>query len=451
MSSRPPTHSKSNRPHVRYLACQAILPIVNPDAKGRSLDDAMAPALATLSKTEDQALLKSLCYNLCRQHTYLTALSQPLLKKPFKTKDLDLQLALNIGMLQLFFMETASHAAIKESVEIAKIINKPWATALLNGILRNAQRQGLATLEQQLVDPTLSILTSHPQWLVDRIQNDWPDQAQSILTANNQPGPLTLRINTQKISREAYLAELSRHSLEADPTRYSPYGVTLKQPLHAAAIPLFNEGIVSIQDEAAQLAADLLAPQPNEHILDACAAPGSKSTHLLERMPNCQLTANDISAARMAKVVDNFKRLGITATTTTSDLHTLAQQATERFDAILLDGPCSGTGVIRRHPDIKWLRRESDLTALTATQAALLASAWQILKPGGRLLYCTCSILHEENESIIESFLQQTPTARAAPLKIAAGCNAQNGHYLLPSEKGHDGFYFCLLQKVSTQ
>lgn len=435
--------------NTRWLACKAVAPILSPNKKSPSLDQQILKSLPKLNALQNQSFFKSLCFNMCRWHNQLTAISQLLLKKPLKKNAFDVQLSINIGLLQLFYLDVDDHAAIKESVEIASLIKKPWAKGLINAVLRKAQRLGKKQLLSQ-IQSDMNIKYAHPDWITNIILQDWPDQADEILSNNNTPGPLTLRVNINNISRENYSTILKDAKIDHFLTSSSPYGITLKTPCPVDQIPLFKEGTVTVQDEAAQLAAHLLEPKPSETILDACAAPGSKSTHLWELSPESQLISNDINKDRLLQVGDNFKRLGITAKITCMDLIKFKKSEPDlagHISSILLDVPCSGLGVIRRHPDIKWLRKESDIDALTKTQNELLRAAWALLTPGGKLLYCSCSIVRAENEQIITQFIDTTPSAQLIELKIANTISTQVGLYLLPSKGGHDGFYFSLLQK----
>lgn len=436
--------------NLRLLACKAVMPILEPNKKSPSLDNRILQYLPKINSSLDRSFFKNLCYNMCRWHNQLTAISTILLKKPLKKNAFDIQLSINIGLLQLLYLDIDEYAALKESVELAGLFKKPWAKGLINAVLREAQRQGKEHLLNSIEHKT-NTKYAHPDWIIQLIQKDWPQSFHEILSANNTPGPLTLRINTQKISREDYLKILTEAKIEAYFTSISPYGITLRRPYPVKKIPLFTEGIVTIQDEAAQLAAHFLMPKSSETILDACAAPGGKSTHIVELAPKCQLIANDINEQRISLIVENFQRLGITATTTCCDLRNFKQLnpfSSSKMDSILLDAPCSGLGVIRRHPDIKWLRTEGDIKTLATVQYELLESAWEQLKIGGKLLYSTCSILRSENEGVITRFLKANTTAKVISIDTTGIIPAEPGYYLLPSKDGHDGFYFALLEKL---
>lgn len=440
--------SRQSSQNCRQLACLAVKAVLNPsNDKPTSLDDAIERCLPKLAKPDDSSLFKLLSYNACRWHKKLTAISRLKLNKPLKTKHFDIQIAINLGIYQLLYLRVADHAAIKETVDIAYQLKKPWAAKLINAVLRGLQKETLEAIERSIVQDKAT-LTSHPSWLVNKISKQWPQQTDDILRSNNINAPLTLRINEQHTNRQDYLNKLQELAIEAKTTPFSPVGVSIDRQVDIQQLPGFIDGMISVQDEAAQLAARLLAPNNGEAILDACAAPGGKSTHLLELAPQASLTSLDISKKRIEKLDANFKRLNMSPSVICADLLTIKSDHFEQgFDKILLDAPCSGSGVIRRHPDIKWLRKPEDIDQLSATQLNLLHKAWDLLNNQGRLLYCTCSILHEENDHVIQRFLLERDNASLSAFTLPAGTATQFGHYLLPSEDGHDGFYYALLEK----
>ncbi|MAR90513.1 MAG: 16S rRNA (cytosine(967)-C(5))-methyltransferase [Pseudomonadales bacterium] len=433
-----------------------VLPLGRQQYRARSLAELLPPALAQESQP---GLLQELCYGVCRWYNRLDKLAAPLVRQPFRPRDADLQALLLVGLYQMFYLRIPDHAAISETVQACRQLQKDWAARVLNGMLRSAQRQK-ADLEQSLPQ-TPAIQQAHPKWLVDMLEAAWPGQAAAILRANNQPGPLCLRVNRQQLSRDAYLAGLRDRHLDARTGGFSDCAIYLAKPVDVAELPGFAEGLVSVQDEAAQLSAQLLDPQPGERILDACAAPGGKTCHLLELQPQlAELVALDQDAQRLQRVRENLTRLQLRATLVHSSLEDYSHEhapgqtsdaTSGGFDRILLDAPCSATGVIRRHPDIKWLRKRSDIRALADTQGRLLEAAFSLLKPGGTLVYATCSVLPQENERVVQSFLARQPQARAVEIAAPWGEARPVGRQLFPVAGQHDGFYYCKLQHADTQ
>lgn len=425
--------------HLRATAATLIAELLQENGSLSSLLEQ-----ASLN-SKDRPWIQALCFEVMRGYPLFAGLVNPLLDKPLKARDQDVYALLLIGICQLERMRVADHAAINETVNACTALHKGWAKGLVNAVLRNYQRRRDA-LHQQLSPAAAS---AHPDWLWQRIRSDWPQQAEAILHSNNQHPPLGLRVNRRRIERAAYLQQLQAAGLEARSCEHAPDGLWLTQPVPVSQLPGFSEGLVSVQDESAQLAASLLPLAPGLRVLDACAAPGGKTAHLLEIEPELQLTALDISEPRLKRVRDNLQRLNLKADVLTGDLGFPGDWWDgELFDRILLDAPCSGTGVIRRHPDIKLLRRPQTIAEQVEEQAELLRSAWGLLKPGGVLLYATCSILPEENAELVQAFLQETPDAREEPISADWGLPVEPGRQILPSETGGDGFYFSRLKKL---
>ena len=328
-------------------------------------------------------------------------------------------------------------------------LKKSSLKGLLNAVLRNAQRDHEALFAELERDPVLH--TAHPRWLQKRLKADWPEHWQAICTANNEHPPLILRVNRRHGSRDAYLAELRGNGIEAEPCTFSRDGIRLLQPCDVKTLPGFAEGRVSVQDEAAQLAADLLDLAPGQRVLDACAAPGGKTCHLLEAQPQLsEVIALDLEPGRLARVQENLERLQLKATLIAADGRaTKVWWDGTPFQRILLDAPCSATGVIRRHPDIKLTRQADDIAALAQLQGELLDALWPTLEVGGVLLYATCSVLPQENSDNIAAFLQRTPGARELDIAGAFGLKQAHGRQLLPQADGHDGFYYAKLIKIA--
>ena len=422
------------------LLLEQVLPLNRQNHLPHSLSELLPQVPA---EEKDQGLLQELCFGVCRWYNRLDKLAAPLIRQPFKPRDADLHALLLVGLYQMFYLRIPDHAAISETVEACRQLEKDWAVKVINGMLRTAQRDK-AMLESSLPDST-PIQTAHPKWLVDTLEAAWPEQAKSILNANNEPGPMCLRVNQKLGSRQQYLAQLKQSSIAACAGEWADTAVYLEKPRDVTELPGFLEGRVSVQDEAAQLSAFLLDPQPGERILDACAAPGGKTGHLLEQQPElAEVVALDMDAQRLGRVQENLDRLQLSATLCHSSLEQYAHaHPGEQFDRILLDAPCSATGVIRRHPDIKWLRKRPDIGKLADTQLRLLQIAFSLLKPGGTLLYATCSILPQENSRVINQFLKHQPKATESHIDAAWGVAAESGRQLFPTRQGHDGFYYA--------
>ncbi len=434
----------------RHQALKLLLAIIQ---QGRNLTDVLAElnAESTIDNSKDKAFIQELCYGVCRWYQQLEWHLQQLLKKPLKDKDLDIKLCIFIGFYQLLYMRVPDHAAIAETVQITKALKKMWATNLVNAVLRNLQRQKESLAKQLLTAPAAAQF-SHPAWLLKVLQQAWPEHWQTICTANNQYPPLTLRVNQQKISRDNYLKELAEENIAALPTTHSPYGIRLEDKVAIETLPYFQQGFVSVQDEAAQLAAPLLQLQTGQRVLDACCAPGGKTLHILEQQPQLSAcVAIDNSATRLTRVEENLQRHQVTAELICADSGAVDSWWDKKyFDRILLDTPCSATGVIRRHPDIKLLRKATDIIALVKQQQRLLNALWPLLAPGGLLLYVTCSILPEENSEQIAKALQSHSDMQEVVLDDQQwGLSLPFGRQIFPDSQFMDGFYYCLLKKLT--
>ncbi|MCF6281851.1 MAG: 16S rRNA (cytosine(967)-C(5))-methyltransferase RsmB [Candidatus Polarisedimenticolaceae bacterium] len=428
---------------ARLLAIEVLQQLLQ---DGRSLSDTLSVAQQRLDEAKDQALLQEFCFGVARWFGRLDAIAAQLLQKKLKRKDFDIQLLILLGLYQLIYMRLADHAAVSQTAESARTIGKSWAVGLINGVLRNFQRRDTELLKQ--ADATQSARLSSPEWLLQMVQQSWPERWPQLLDAANQRPPMTLRINERHLSREAYLQQLQQQAIEAEPVAELPAAVVLKRPRPVLALPGFAEGDFSVQDAGAQLAATLLDLKPGLRLLDACAAPGGKSCHILELVSDIDLTAMDIDARRLERVQENLQRLKLNATLVTGDAaKPEGDWAVQCYDRILLDVPCSATGVIRRHPDIKWLRREEDIAQLAQLQSQILNAIWPLLKPGGLLLYATCSLLPDENELQVGRFLARTADATARPIQATWGHAKSVGRQTLPGEATMDGFYYALLEK----
>lgn len=412
--------------------------------QGQSLNTASIDISKRLDETQ-RGLFQQLCYGVIRWYPTLEILSEQLLSKPLKAKDGDILTLLLIGIYQLRSLRIPDHAAISETVNACKLLNKKWATGLMNACLRNYQRQQDA-LEKSITEQDVS-LYAHPTWLIEKYQSDWSDDWQTLLTANNQQPPMMLRVNSREYSQAEYLELLAKANIAAHAIENCPQGILLEQACDVFALPGFVDGAVSVQDGAAQQVADLLDIQPNQRILDACAAPGGKTCHILERHAHNEMTALDISDERLKQVDENLSRLHLTANCLAADASdTQNWWNGEQFDRILIDAPCTGSGVIRRHPDIKLLRKSEDIEQLAQQQRALLDNLWPLLKPDGLLVYTTCSAFKQENELQIEAFLQRQPDAMEHIPAKAPARRASFGYQLLPGDNDLDGFYYACLR-----
>jgi len=430
---------------TRLLAAQ----IIEATLQGHSLSDTLEPALKQLKEARDRAFVQALCYGVCRYYARLTAVLSCLLEKPMKAKDQDVNALLLLGLYQLMEMNVPAHAAIAETVNASRKLKKTWAPSLVNAVLRNYQRQAeKIRIEQQ---QNLEIRYAHPAWWIDAIRQAWPTQWQDILTANNAHPPFALRVNQRHMDREAYLSELQKNNLSAAIIPETTHGIIVKTPISVDALPGWVSGEISVQDGAAQLAASLLRLAPKQRVLDACAAPGGKLTHLLESEPALsEVIAIDKDKNRLSMVKENLSRLALQATCICHDVGDVtAWWDGQPFDRILLDVPCSASGVIRRHPDIKLLRQSSDITVLSGKQLALLEAVWPLLKPGGYLLYITCSIFPEENTGVLQTFFSSHADAKEDIITASWGIPCPIGRQILPGMHEMDGFYYARISRTT--
>ncbi len=405
---------------------------------------------AQLDKVEprDRGLTQELAFGTARWQPRLALLAGKLLQKPFKAADTDLEALLLVGLYQLLYTRIPAHAAIGETVGCVDRLKKSSAKGLINAVLRRAQREGEALLAELERDPAAR--TAHPRWLQKALKAHWPADWEAICAANNSHPPLTLRVNRRHGSRDDYLAELAAAGIAATACPFSTDGVQLASPCDVTALPGFAEGRVSVQDEAAQLAAELLELKPGLRVLDACCAPGGKTCHLLEAEPTLAVTAVDLEESRLVRVRENLARLKLDARLVAADARAVGEWWDGKpFQRILLDAPCSATGVIRRHPDIKLTRQQGDIAALAALQGELLDALWPTLEVGGVLLYATCSSLPTENTEVIGAFLARTPGARELDIPGPFGVKQPHGRQLLAQIDGHDGFYYAKLIKIA--
>ncbi|GLO49189.1 ribosomal RNA small subunit methyltransferase B [Pseudomonas putida] len=429
----------------RLAAARALAAVLS----GKASLNSSLPAQLDKVDERDRGLTQDLAFGTARWQPRLDLLAAQLLQKPFKAADTDVQALLLVGLYQLFYSRIPAHAAIGETVGCADKLKKPWAKGLLNAVLRRAQREGEELLAGMERDPV--VRTAHPRWLQKSLKAFWPEQWEAICAANNAHPPMILRVNRRHHSRDAYLALLAEAGVGASACQYSRDGIVLAEACDVRGLPGFAEGWVSVQDEAAQLSADLLELAPGQRVLDACCAPGGKTCHLLEAEAGlAHVVAIDLEAKRLTRVRENLERLQLDAELIACDARDTASWWDGKpFQRILLDAPCSATGVIRRHPDIKLTRQADDIPALATLQGELLDALWPTLEVGGMLLYATCSSLPTENTEVIDAFLARTPGARELDLATEAGLRQPHGRQLLAQEGGHDGFYYAKLIKIA--
>lgn len=433
---------RRNSNSARYAAISVLDAVL---VRGRSLATAKAQIADLVADPRERSLAMELVNGVLRWRFRLEAVLAQLLSKPLRKKDHDIQLVLLIALYQLVELSTPEYAVVNEAVAQTRSLRKQWASAMVNGVLRSFIRDRqmiMAHADEQDV-----ARFSHPQWLIDLLRQDWPEQADQILDANNQRPPMWLRVNQARMTVEDYLQLLQAQQLQATQHSVAKAALRLEKPRDVRELPGFTEGMVSVQDAAAQLAAQLLAAEDGERVLDLCAAPGGKTCHVLEMSGTVQMTAVELESVRMQSVQQNLDRLGLQALLIVGDATDARSWWNgDLFDRILLDAPCSASGVIRRHPDIKSLRQPNDLGALTETQHRILQQAWLMLKPGGVLLYVTCSVLKQENEQQIERLLS-AGDAEEITIDESWGIACRHGRQLLPGDEDGDGFYFAKLKK----
>ncbi len=433
---------------LRLAAAAVVADVV---ASGRSLDSALNAHLAGWDG-RDYALGAEIAQGSVRWYHQLRAVLGRLQTRGGARMAAALEALLVTGLYQIHYLRVPDHAAVSQTVAAVGASREKRARGFANAVLRRFLREGPALLENL----PLAARFSHPDWLLAKIRTDWPDAATAILDANNERAPQWLRVNPAHGSVADYRERLAADCPQAKPAALAalPTALKLDAPVSVAELPGFDTGVVSVQDGGAQLAAWLLGSAPGERVLDACAAPGNKSAHLIENAAgDIQLTALDIDSTRLAMLRHNLDRLGIDAQTLTADAaQTDSWWDGKAFDRILIDAPCTASGVIRRHPDIKFTRRPGDLDRLNAIQARLLESLWPTLKPGGKLVYATCSVLSDENERIVQAFVDTKPGARVCKRLPNAAIQALMqprgpGFQVLPGEQGLDGFFYACLDK----
>ena len=437
----PPGQAVTNPTDPRRVALQVILQVVD---NGRSLDEIFNSDWYQSLELDrrDLALSRELVSGFCRWYFALSALLAGRLQKPLRARDRDIEVILILGLYQLLVMGTEPHAAVNETVKLALVQKKSWARGLVNALLRGVVRDGIE------LDSSMS-LHAYPDWMLARIRHDWGEQAEQVLIQGNSRPPMTLRVDIQQVEISDVINELSAAGIEANRHATIDSALELSSPCDVAQIPGFAKGVVSVQDAAAQIAAPLLGCGPQVRVLDACAAPGGKTAHLLQYYDNIDLDALDNSESRLQRLHQNLRRIDKSARVLTGDA---ASPGTwfdgNNYDCILVDVPCSASGVMRRHPDIKLLRRESDIMPLLAHQRNILDALWRLLNPGGRMLYCTCSVFKDENENQISKFLARHADCDEIKLDdVGWGEPRPYGRQILTGSENMDGFFYGLLTK----
>ncbi len=429
----------------RLLAMRVLLQVL---VDGKSLNACSTLINSSIDDAKDRAFARELSFGVLRWHPRLMFILSELITKPLKAKDQDIVCLLLIGFYQILFLRVPDHAAVSETVKLTQKLKKGWAKNLVNGVLRELLRERENI--QIKIESDLVAKYAHPLWFIHKIQKDWPEQWEILLEKNNEQAPMTLRVNQQKSPTKEYQAQLLDRGFYSSPSNFSLAALVLEKPCDVSLLPDFDVGAVSVQDLAAQQAAYLLELPKQGRVLDACAAPGGKTAHILEVEPSSRVVALDISEDRTKLIRQTLDRLGHEAQLVCANAgDTDSWWDGEMFDRILLDAPCSATGVIRRNPDIKTHRTLEDVQQVVHNQAKLLETLWPLLKPGGILLYATCSVLKDENELQILSFL--STCADAVELKIESGWGNDRpaGKQILPGDNGMDGFYYARIQKVN--
>lgn len=427
---------------TRALAARGLAEIA---LRGASLREVMQRDAPKLADPRDRALLMALLSEGARWWLRFDAAVDGLLEKSLRHKDPAVHALLVLGLVQLEILELQDYAAVAATVEAVRALKRPQLAGLVNAVLRRWQRERSSLLAR--LDAKAQTRHAHPQWLADALQRDWPAQAEAVMAADNGEPPLMLRVNRQRSERDALIEQLRATGYEAAAHPWLTDALVLPHSGDVTRMPGFEDGHFAVQDGAAQVAADLADLRDGLRVLDACAAPGGKACHLLERA-DIDLTALEFDAPRAERIRQNLMRLRLNAKVVIGDAGApRGWWKGQPFDRILIDAPCSATGVLRRRPDVRLHRRESDIAAMHAQQRRILSALWPLLAPGGRLVYITCSVLRAENEAIVGELLAAQTDARVVPFSLPAGQPAAPGWQILPGDGDLDGMYYAVLQK----
>lgn len=442
MTGNAKTKTKQGAETSRSVALKILQKVF----QGRSL--ASVKGQAGELENRQRALAMELVQGVLRWRWKLEYLLSRLMKKPLRSKEQEVKLLLLLALYELMELSTPDYAVVDETVQLSRSLNKTWASGLINGVLRSFTRDRQVYLSSLDSDDVANY--SHPEWIINLLRKDWPQHWQQILQANNQRPPLWLRVNRAQKGTQQYKKLLDEQGFESSLHPVAQQALKLERSVDVFSLPGFEQGMVSVQDAGAQLAADLLDVKSGQTVLDLCAAPGGKTCHLLEIEPELKkLVAVELEQQRMQKVKQNLERLKLDAELIVADASECSTWWDgELFDRILVDVPCSASGVIRRHPDIKSLRREDDLVSLVQTQQKILQQAWSMLSPDGLLLYVTCSVFRQENEVQIRMLLSEQDDAEEVTIDATWGITCEPGRQILPGEGDSDGFYFACVRKA---
>lgn len=438
-------NSPNNRAaEARALACRILTQSIKSKT---SLDIVIHQSQQELNHLGQEGFIKDICYGVVRWYPRLQAILKILLDKPVRSKDREVEILALCGLYQLEYQNTANHAAVAETVSACDVLSRNWAKGLINAVLRRFLREREDILEELAQIPSAEY--SHPHWLIEKIREDWPDNAEQILQANNQHPPMCLRLNLEQMNRDSYLAELAHQGIVAKAHELIDSAIILGEPIQVHALPGFDQGWVSVQDAAAQIAADLLDAGAGQRVLDACAAPGGKTGHILERQKELsELHALDVKKNRLQRIAENLERLKLNANLICADASQPEQWWDRRpYDRILLDVPCSACGVIRRNPDIKIVRTQKDIDDISQLQFRIISNIWPLLASGGKLVYCSCSIFRQENDKVIHRFNEETNDVQIHKITAEWGIETDYGRQILPGQHDMDGFFYALLEK----
>jgi 16S rRNA (cytosine967-C5)-methyltransferase len=427
---------------LRGEAARALARVV---FDGTSLRVALAETAPRFADARDRALLSASLFATTRWWLRLDAALAELLEKPLPQKAREIRALIAVGFAQIAALQMPDYAVVASCVDATRTLGQPHYSGLVNALLRRFVRERSA-LDARLDGDDVT-RTAHPRWLIDALRRDWPGDAEAMLDANNREAPLTLRVNRRRCDVATLLERLLAGGIAASAHADIADAIVLERSTDVTALPGYAEGLFSVQDGAAQRVVELLDPADGQRILDACAAPGGKAARLLEHA-DVDLVALDRDASRLPRIGESLARLGLAADIRCGDAAAPETWWDGRpFDRILLDAPCSATGIIRRQPDVKLHRRAGDIAGLATTQQRLLVSLWPLLAPGGRLVYATCSVLRAENETVVSAFRTEHADARNVPVPSKFGRVAGDGRQNLPGVGGMDGFYYAILEK----